>query len=77
MKLKPKKLSSLHSWRGSQVEYRKHSDDLFFDCEECVHREFVPSGHTVEQHYYRVILHRIKAASTPKNIRKNGGNKRE
>jgi hypothetical protein len=32
----------------------------FFDCEECVHREFVPSGHTDDQYYYREMLHRMK-----------------
>ena len=43
-----KKWSSQHSRRGSQVEYHKHGGDLFFDCEECVHQELVPPGHTVD-----------------------------
>jgi hypothetical protein len=69
MTRKPKKWSSQQSRRGSQVEYHKHGGDLFFDCEECVHREFVPSGHTVDQ-----MLHRMKQ-QVRQNIRKDGGNK--
>jgi len=60
MTRKPKKWSSQQSRRGSQVEYQKHGGDLFFDCEECVHRDFVPSGHTVDQHYCPEQLHRVK-----------------
>jgi len=74
MTRKPKKWSSQQSRRGSQVECQKHGSDLFFDREECVHREFFPSGHTVDQHYYRETLHHMKQQVRQKHP-KDGGNK--
>ncbi|GFU63198.1 putative transposase [Trichonephila clavipes] len=46
--------------KNEQVKNQKHADLFFFDSQGIVYKEFVPQGQTVNQHFYREVLERLR-----------------